>query len=188
MMVQAARAELALAQGRVEEGLRGYERTVDLVTGTELPVVAISPWLAMAGSACLAAHARFGAAELSEDVRRLREQLRDVTGRVLDDSQREGGYADLPFTGSLLVGLASASLRWGSGPEVDDAVAMLAAAHCWSYNRNLPVLSWSHWRDLAERRRPGRLDVLLSESIDRPASELRADLRRRIAGAVTSSG
>lgn len=188
MMVQAARAELALAQGRVEEGLRGYERTVDLVTGTELPVVAISPWLAMAGSACLAAHARYGAAELSEDVRRLREQLRDVTGRVLDDSQRAGGYADLPFTGSLLVGLASASLRWGSGPEVDDAVAMLAAAHCWSYNRNLPVLSWSHWRDLAERRRPGRLDVLLSESIDRPASELRADLRRRIAGAVTSSG
>lgn len=188
MMLRAARAEVAIAAGDVDAGLAGYDRTVDLVSSTELPIGGISPWLAMAGSACLAAHARYAISDPSDFVEGLRSQLRATLFRMLSEWQGPGGYADLPFTGSVLVGLACAELRWGSDEEVGQALAMLAAAHCWSYNRAMPVLAWEHCRELAERRRPGGLDVAVSETIDRPAGDVRAELARGLSDAVTSSG
>ncbi|KQV70022.1 hypothetical protein ASC64_09600 [Nocardioides sp. Root122] len=168
---QTAHAELALARGEHEEGLRRYDAVVDLVLDSDGSMGA-SPWLAIAASAALVSRARHGTA----DVDARADELRDtVLGPRLGVSEGRLWFTDLPLNGVLLVALASWVLRFGRAEQHEDGARLLALAHRWAYNRSIPVMAWDAMRAMADDALPGRVDQLAAELAARPGPDLVPD-------------
>jgi hypothetical protein len=180
MLALAARAELALARGRVEEGLRGYDVAVESVAAERDAVLTLAPWLMLAASGSLVSHVLHG--HTPGHAVRARE-LRDLLVRQ-EQATDPVPYVDLPLKGIVVVAVSAWLLRFGTEAERDAGVRLLATGERWSYNRSLPAMAWAPLRALAERVRPGRVDVLVGEYADRPGYDLVEETRAML----TSSG
>jgi hypothetical protein len=183
MLLAAARGEAALARGDVTAGLAHFDEAVAQVATFEETGLTINPWLSMAASGALVAHARFGSDDHAPRARQLRALLSERFVVIAGPP----AFTDLPFSGVMLVGLAVWSLRWGPADQADDACTLLALADAWSYNRSLPVMAWSGLRELAEAARPGALAAEVDRLSGRTVEDLR-HLAREVVARITSSG
>jgi hypothetical protein len=150
------------------EALRRYDAIVDMALEAE-PGSGLTPWLVLAASASLVAHARRGTQ--APDARA--DELRDLVVGA-GDATPEGSlwFTDLPLNGVLLVALASWALRFGPADQHEDAARLLAIARRWAYNRSIPVMAWEPLVELADLRLPGRVERLVAEMTDRPGLDL----------------
>jgi len=187
MVLQVARAEVALARGNVATGLTAFDAAVEAV---RLPEGAefggLSPWVLLAASGSLVARVRY--ARGPEDEARARE-LRDLLVEQHGLTSVDGAlpYLDFPLNGVLLAALGAWILGYGAPHRREAGVRLLALADRWAYNRSFPVLAWEWLRDLAEQARPGLLDELTATYAARPATELVEEAQGLLRVAATSS-
>jgi predicted ATPase/tetratricopeptide (TPR) repeat protein len=177
LMLLCGRAELALARGEIDEGLRLYRSSAAVMrerglSGVDRPLE-MTPWVLFPEAASLSAHVRHG---VRGPVATLRDSLVEKTRRLLSEATT---FLDYPMTGSLLCALGLWELtRDDPGPL---AVRLLVLADGFGYNRMLPSLGWRYAADLAESRFPGMADAYAAEIAGRSAVELRDDVRRVVA-------
>jgi hypothetical protein len=187
MVLLAARAELALAGGDVDTGLRLYDEALDSVRPVEgLDLGGISPWVLIAASGSLVARVRHGRTDADE------ARARELVGVLVEQEygarvDNELPYQDFPLNGVLLAALGVWALRWGTREQHDPGVRLLVIADRWAYNRSLPTMAWEPLRDLAERTCPGLLDEVSAEYADRPPADFLEEARVLL-GRVTSFG
>ncbi|WP_295658143.1 BTAD domain-containing putative transcriptional regulator [uncultured Nocardioides sp.] len=182
MAVLAARAELALARGDVEEGLRLFDAAVASVIEAEVPGVALTPWVLLAAAGAIVARVQH---TTGPDPRAA--ELRDLlAGRTVLVGGTSLAFTDLPLNGVLVVALGAWTLRFGDPGAHEDAVHLLAVADRWTYNRSFPSMAWPRLAALAETALPGRLDALREEYAGRPGGELVA-VAEEILRRLTSS-
>ena len=173
IVVGAAQAELALARGDLELGLRRFDETVEDVRGQRFPGIeptGFEPWTIFAEGLALAAHARYGSAaggSGDDSAVALRTTLLDRCRRLLHDRP---DFVDYPVTGVMLAALAAWGLFRGGGDL--DAVRLLALARAFAYSRGLPSLDWGALSARADELEPGRLAELLAEYGGRRGPEL----------------
>ncbi len=167
-VTMAVRAEVALARGQVELGLRTY-REMATEMGRPMPEIgAVIAFFAVYGLAnATVAHALHGqGADLLDE---LVEQFPLAVG---DDPDR----IDYPLLGVSTFALGLAGLVHGRiGP--DDAATLLVAALRFNYVRAVPSLRWDRARDLLEERSPGALARAEERLGDRHGPDLLADVR-----------
>ncbi|MCX7521774.1 BTAD domain-containing putative transcriptional regulator [Microbacterium sp. STN6] len=96
---RAGLAEVALARGSVAEGLKAYRRAAASFGSTPPPN---APWRIMVSASCLLAHVHAGKSALPE----VRELARALRVEILVTARVRGRLADLPVTGSGLLGIA----------------------------------------------------------------------------------
>jgi tetratricopeptide (TPR) repeat protein len=157
----AGRAELLLARGETDAGLRAYRDAVVELIDRGVPWVELpadfAPWIVFPEAASIAAHCRAGR---PDDVRRERDALRTklVTLLASDD-------LDYPVVGCGLFAMGVWELVTGGSREA--ARRLLGYAVAFSFSRMLPSLDL----DWAER--------LLSAKPEepRPAPEVRNEAR-----------
>jgi predicted ATPase/DNA-binding SARP family transcriptional activator len=155
------RAELSLARGRVEEGLRLWRQAADGLRHPPRPVAGEptqSPsWPREVQAVAVIAHARHGRLDL---VAELADELPEVLADALPEPDRPTvppkAALDVPVLGALLLALAVADLDRGAGagdPRARGRVArMIALAERFRFTRAYrPTLSDAYLRDLAER-------------------------------------
>ena len=168
MAVLGTWAELSLARGDVEEGLRLFDEAVASVVDAEVPGVGLTPWVLLAAAGAIAARVHHVSGPDPRSV-----ELRDLlTARTVLVGGTSLAFSDLPLNGVLLVALGTWTLRHGDPARHDDAVRLLAVADRWAYNRSFPSMAWPRLAALAETVVPGRLDALREEHAGRPGSEL----------------
>lgn len=160
------RAELLLAQGRVEDGLAAYRAAADGLAARGIPGLTLpdgfEPWVLFPQAASLAAHCRYGrAAEVSD----LRETLRAKVAAVL---AQEPVFLDYPIMGSVLFALATWELTRG---DPGTARRLLTLAQGFSFNRMLPSLDLDWIEGLTEPPVP----------YDGDRSQLREEAQRLLA-------
>ena len=190
MILLAARAELELARGDVQAGLRLFDEAVASVAVDGLDFGGLSPWVLIAASGSLVARVRYGST--AADERRALEMRDLLMTEGTDESSPFGRpFQDFPLTGVLLAAVGAWALRYGAAEQHADGVRLLVIAERWAYNRSFPVMAWSALAELAEETCAGLLDELSAEYADRPAADLVEEARAvldRVAPAVTSSG
>lgn len=151
IMRAAGLAEADLADGHVDAGLARYREAVGLLTGSDRQM---SPWSLMIGAAMVCAHAQHDPAAhrdvIAAQVRRLRHQ-------VLARYRWSSAYADLPVTGTVLlgvaVGLSATPGHPGREPERSRvALELLALAERFHARQDYPALLWQPHVDAARRR------------------------------------
>ena len=165
MLLHAARAELALARGEVQDGFDHYDRALTEVL-VEVPgwPGALTPWVLIAASGALGAHVRH--APPGPDPRA--DELRDLLLGQAPATRRSAHFEDLPLSGVPLVAVGAWALRHGDPAAYDEALRLMAIGHRWTYNRSLPSLAWEPLAAMADEVRPGRLDELQAEYAERP--------------------
>jgi tetratricopeptide (TPR) repeat protein len=143
------RAELLLAQGRVDEGLAAYRDAAEGLAARGIPGITLpdgfEPWVLFPQAASLAAHCRYGR---PAEVRDLRDTLRAKVAAVL---AQEPVFLDYPIMGSVLFALAVWEL---TGGEPARGRRLLAVAHGFSFNRMLPSLDTDWIAGLTEPPAP----------------------------------
>lgn len=174
------RAEILLARGEIEAGLRTWRRTVarlrcayHQVRPAEDPVASIDrslflhPLLRETQAAAVVAHAHHGALELVEEtVAELAEHLPSELAQAAGPSQPL--LAPFPIYGAVLLALGMVQLDRGvaSGDESATAcgVRMIALAEQFGYLRNFqPTMSAARAREAAESaNRPAYEDAVSS--------------------------
>lgn len=177
LIVLCGRPELALAAGRVDEGLAGYRDAVRTLATRPAPntstVAGQEPWILYAEAGALSAHVRHGR---RGEARTLRRDLRGKLPEVLEGGH---GFLDYPIIGSVVVALAEWELT--AEPSVapdaaERAVRLLVLADRFGYNRQLPSLSWAPAAALAERVLPGGVARVRDELEVHTPAELRGEL------------
>ncbi len=181
LMVLCGQAELALARGQVDEGLRLYRESAVSMRERTIPGVDLAidftPWVMFPEAAALSAHVRHG---VREPVAELRDSLLARATTLIGD---EESFLDYPMAGSVVCALALWELTRADLDRVagERAVRMLVAADLFGYNRMLPSLGWQHAAGLAESSFPGAAESYRAEVAGRSAVELRDDVRRLLA-------
>nr|WP_258562660.1 BTAD domain-containing putative transcriptional regulator [Nocardioides sp. MAH-18] len=169
------RAELALAAGRVDEGLRRYRDAVTDLAERGFPglemVLGFEPWTLYAEAAAITAHAQRGR---REEVAGMRRDLLDKAPKILGGAI---GFLDYPVFGSILFALA----EWELAGELDTerattAVRLLVYADRFGYNRQLPSLAWAPALALAQAALPGEEARFRATLEGRSAPELRPEV------------
>lgn len=189
------RAELALATGQVDEGLRLHLECLDDARarrweGMDHPAELL-PWVLFAEAVALVAHALHGRVE---EVRRLAGQVRaSFTSLVGDPAPETAGSLaasrrdrDFPVLGGVLLGygcwvLAGSVAREESPTARMAAVRLVALGHRFGYHRSLPSMAWDNVRGLVERTAPVVLTPMLEEYAGRPAPDLLDEVRACLA-------
>jgi tetratricopeptide (TPR) repeat protein len=154
---QMGRAELALAREDLASGLETYRQCAAGLQGLSFPGVeptGVEPWLLIAESAALHAHARY--AHSDADRAAGRELFSACRRRALDALGAANPLLDLPLAGLVCLALGHWVLRRG-GADPPAGVALIAAADALAYNRMIPSMSWEHSVELAETAAPGAL-------------------------------
>ncbi len=174
------RAELELAAGRVEAGLRAYRDAVRTLSARRFPgfemLLGYEPWTLYAESAALVAHVRH---ERPEEVAGMRRDLLRRAPEILDGA---AGFLDYPVFGSALFALALWELAADPDPaRAALAVRLLVYADRFGYNRQLPSLAWEPALELAESVLPGEEARVRAEIADRKATELRTEVKDLVA-------
>ncbi len=183
MVLKAARAEVALARGDVETGLRIFDEAVAAVSDAELPGIGLTPWVLFAAGGALVARVHHVAGPQDARADELRDLLVDGTGFLASGALT---FTDLPLNGVLTVALGAWVLRFGDPATHDDGVLLLAVGERWAYNRSLPCLAWERLVALAERAAPGRIGELQKEYAGRPGPEL-ISVAEKVLSRLTSS-
>jgi predicted ATPase/DNA-binding SARP family transcriptional activator len=178
MVALAGQAELALAAGRHEEGLRRYRLVAEEMRGIRfpgLPTLGLEPWLLFGLAAAVTAHARYGQGDSGAD---LAAELAAKVPRILDPAYV---FLDFPVCGMSVFALGTWGLMRGATPA-RDAVRLLVTAERFSFSRHAPTLDWDAVAAAAEVVDPGGIDAVRAEFGDRrgPAllPEARALVRR----------
>ena len=171
------RAELLVASGEPEAGLRVYQECANLLRELEFPGIATSgtePWSLFGEALGLAAHAWYAVGADEDHGRTLFADCRAGVLRVLTP---ESGRFDFPATGMLLYSLGAWTLLRRAAPP-QDALRLLVLADRFAYNRMIPTMLWERIAPLAEQALPGALDELRAEYAARRPSDLLAEARR----------
>ncbi len=164
----AVRAEVALARGDVETGLRTY-REMATAMARPLPEFGVTiAFFALYGLANAAvAHARHGeGADLVDELAALFPSATD----------RDSARIDFPLIGAAVFALGVAGLVHGRLAP-DDAAFLLCAALRFNYVRASPSMNWQSGADLVEQRGPGAIERAERRVGDREAPELLAEIR-----------
>jgi predicted ATPase/DNA-binding SARP family transcriptional activator len=169
------RAEVALAQGRIDDGLDLLLQCIDATVERRLTGQlddALMPWVLYAESAALFAHVRHGRADrVTWLVERSRAKLPGLfTSPAID----------LPVLGGVLLALGSWGIVTGRGDR-DAAVELVALGHRFGYPRYLPTMAWVHVRELVDPVAPHRLDALADRWSGVPAQDLRGRAQEALA-------
>lgn len=140
------RAELLLAQGRVEEGLVAYRQAVATLEAKRLPGFGFAdgyaPWILFPRSGVVAAHCRAGRRDdIAADCLELQ---RSAAAWAAGE-----GFMDFPIMGCVLFALAVWRLT-GERAGWEAGVRLLGFAEAFSYNRMLPSLDPAWARSLVE--------------------------------------
>jgi hypothetical protein len=144
-------AELALARGEVEEGLRLYRLAAHELAGVTLPgmeMTGLEPWTLFGDAAGATAYAIHGTGEVGRDVY---DRLRAKAPLALNP---ERPRMDYPVAGMVLHGLGT----WGllkRAMDVEDAVRLLVLAELFAYPRFTLTMDPARTSEEAERLAPG---------------------------------
>lgn len=162
-----ARAELSLACGDVDGGLRQWRQAIDVLNSTRGEIapgvpIRLDPWHVEARAVALTAHAQHARAGLVADLpANLDERLTNLlTSRIVNPPPY---LMEFQLGGSMLLALAMADLdaarRTSDDAATRSAVRMIALAERFGYLRNFqPTMASRRIRAIAE-------------SADRPAYE-----------------
>ncbi len=169
-------AELALARGETDTGLRLLLDCLDAVTTRELPgieaVSALLPWVLYAEASALFAHALHGR---REDVTWLAEKVRE---KALELLAAETLAVDYPILGGLLLAEGCWVLTGDPSDESSEAaLRMVALGYRFGYHRELPTLAWTNVTGLVDTVAPGRLPALVEQFADVPVVDLLDEVR-----------
>jgi tetratricopeptide (TPR) repeat protein len=169
------RAEILLARGEVEAGLRLWRRAVDLLVNTEEPTFGIAdvdpnqnPWTLEAKAVAVVAHARHGRLDLVGDVA---EELPQRLSVMLTDPATKPYLVGFPLCGALLLALALADLDRGRRADDEGATRsgtrMIALAERFRFLRNFqPTMAAAHARRAAEEADRPTYDDAVSSYAD----------------------
>jgi predicted ATPase len=142
MELMCGRAELLLAQGKVEAGLAAYAEAVAEIHDRGVPGVpapaAYAPWMMVARAAQVAAFVRYGRRPNSE-----RDELLGHARTMLAGE----GFFDVPVLGCGLFALAVWELSFG---DRGAGAVLLAYADRFAFNRMMPSMDWSWATNLAQ--------------------------------------
>jgi hypothetical protein len=154
------RAEILLARGEVEAGLRLWRRVVDLLRNAQEPIFGIDvaadqePWLLEAEAVAVVAHARHGRLDLVEAVA---GELPQRLETVLTSPEAPSPYllAEFPVCGALLLALAAVDLdrgaRSGDRRAARSGARLTALAERLRFLRNFqPTMASARARRAAE--------------------------------------
>jgi predicted ATPase/DNA-binding SARP family transcriptional activator len=178
IVIGSARAELALARGDIDEGLRLYRIAVEELRELSFPglgeVTGLEPWTLFGESAGATAYALHGRGEQGAD---LYAVLRAKVPAVLE---LDGMQLDYPVAGMVLYGLGAWGLLREALP-VPDAVRLLVLADRFAYTRFSPTMSWERTAPVAERLARGLVEQLRAEYAGRRGPELLPEARALVA-------
>jgi predicted ATPase len=173
-------AELALARGDDEAGLRAYRECAAAMLDLRIPGVpptGVEPWAVFGESTALTAHAHHATGADEAHGAALYASSRARTVRLLDPHDPS---MDVPVAGMALFGLGAWGLLRGAMP-VEDAVRLLALAERCAYNRAIPTMAWDRIEPAAEQRAPGLVAALVAGYGERPPRTLLDDARELVA-------
>ena len=179
--LSAARAEMALARGQVDEGLTLYRVAVDELSAIRFPgmgdATGLEPWTLFGESLGVTALAVHGTtSEHLAEGRRLYAALLDKALPVLDPQRP---FMDYPVAGLVLHGLGAWGLLRGSMAP-DTAVALLVLAERFGYTRFAPTMRPERTEDAAEQRAPGVAARLRAQYAERTAPSLLPEARAAV--------
>jgi predicted ATPase len=178
------RAEILLARGEVEAGLRLWRRAVDLLTNTEDPIFGIDvdpdrePWTLEAKAVAVVAHAHHGRLDLVEETTgELQHRLSTMLANPV--TKPPPFLVEFPICGALLLGLAMVDLdrgqRTGDQRATRSGARMIALAERFRFLRGFqPTMSSARARHAAEQADRSAYDDAVSSYADLGREELRA--------------
>jgi hypothetical protein len=188
----AVRAEILLARGEVEAGLRVWRRAVDLLTSAEEPIYGLvddvgqEAWILEAKAVTVVAHAHHGRLELVDD---LTGELPGRLAAMLADpvANPPPFFMELPICGGLLLALAMVDLdraaRTGDARAARSGARMVALAERFRFLRNFqPTMSAARARQAATGADRPAYDEAVSSYAGLGAGELRAAALAALAG------
>jgi predicted ATPase len=186
------RAEILLARGDVEAGLRQWRRAADRLRGTKRPASrrdldGAGPWARQVQAVSVVAHAYHGRLDLVEE---FTDELAHALSVMLTDSPVASPppFADLPLCGALLLAMAMTDIelgrRTGDPRATRSGVRMIALAQRLRFLREFhPTMSAARAGQVAERAAgPAYADAVSSYAgLDRGAlrAAALAALRKR---------
>ncbi|MFC4062352.1 ATP-binding protein [Planomonospora corallina] len=172
LSVAVARAQLALADGDIAEGLRRHREAAELLRDLRVPHApdGFTPWSIVGEAFALPVFAQYGEGDDGAD---LFESLRSKVLVVLGPGHE---FRDYPVTGMVLAGLGVWGLLKGVMPA-GDAVRLLVLADRFAYNRFAPTMRWPVLAAHAERLAPGVMSRIEAEYGERRGPDLLAEAR-----------
>ncbi|MBG0826439.1 AAA family ATPase [Planomonospora sp. ID67723] len=171
LSVAVARAQLALVDGDVTEGLRRHREAAELLRDLSVPHAPDgSPWTVVGEAFALPAFAQYGEGDDGAD---LFESLRAKVLIVLGPDHE---FRDYPVVGMVLAGLGVWGLLKGAMPA-EDGVRLLVLADRFAYNRFAPTMQWPVLSAHAERVAPGVMSRIEAEYGERRGPDLLAEAR-----------
>jgi tetratricopeptide (TPR) repeat protein len=177
------RAEILLARGEVEAGLRLWRRAVDLLRNAEGPIFGIDvdpdrePWALEAMAVAVVAHAQHGRVDLVEKVA---GELPHRLSRMLTSSAAKPPHlVGFPVAGALLLALAMVDVergeRAGDQRAARSGARMIALAERFRFVRGFqPTMSSARARHAAEQADRPAYDDAVSSYAGLGPDELRA--------------
>jgi predicted ATPase/DNA-binding SARP family transcriptional activator len=177
------RAEILLARGETEAGLRLWRRAADPAKDTVDPLFSsdppgLEPWALEAQAACVVAHAQHGRLDLVEEtVAGIPQKLAALLANPT--VERPAYLVELPVCGALLLALAMADLehaRQTQDPSIaDSAVRVIALAERFHFLRGFqPTMSSARIRRVAQNADRWAYDDAVSSYADLDEDALRA--------------
>ncbi|MFI0712352.1 hypothetical protein ACH4SK_17220 [Streptomyces inhibens] len=155
MPVLGARAEILLARGEVDAGLRLWRRAVDRFKNTGSPVFRVQqpglePWTLEAQAAAVIAHAHHGRLGLVEDI--IGELPHRLAAMLAHPVVKPPAYlVETPVCGALLLALAMVGLH--RGEQTGDAHATVSGARMVALAERLRFLQGFQPTTSADRAR-----------------------------------
>ena len=177
------RAEILLARGEVEAGLRLWRRAVDLLTNAEGPIFGIEvdpgqePWTLEAGAVAVVAHAQHGRLDLVEEL--TGELPHRLTTLLTSPGAGPPYLVELPLCGALLLALGMVDLdrgaRAGDRRATRSGTRMVALAERFRFLRGFqPTMSSTRARHAAQQADRSAYDEAVSSYADLYHEQLRA--------------
>ncbi|MEU6429454.1 BTAD domain-containing putative transcriptional regulator [Microbispora sp. NPDC046973] len=172
LAVAAGRAQLALADGDIAEGLRRHRETAEVLRNLRMPGAPTGSmlWSIVGEVVAVSAFAEYGEGDDGAD---LFESLR---AKVLISFDSDHAFRDYPLVGMVLAGLGIWGLRKGAMPA-EEAVRLLVLADRFAYNRFVPTMRWPVLSAHAERIAPGVMSRIEAEYGERRGPDLMAEAR-----------
>jgi hypothetical protein len=169
-------AELALATGDVDVGLKAYQDAAARLRAFVLPghtSTGTEPWVLSADASALTAFAHYGTGDNEAEGTRMYHSCRALALRALEADAR---FLDYPICGMMLFALGS----WGllrSAMRPDEAARLLVLAERFAYSRGMPTMAWEKIAPRAEELAPGRIAACRAQYGGRSGPELTDEAR-----------
>jgi tetratricopeptide (TPR) repeat protein len=179
-----ARAEILLARGEVEAGLRLWRRALDLLRSTRDPVFGLEldpgqePWTLEVEAVTVVAHAQHGRLDLVQEFTgELPDRLASMLRHPVTNPPPH--VMELPISGGLLLALAMVDLdrggRAGDGRATRSGARLVALAERFRFPRNFqPTMSAARARRAAEQADRPAYDEAVSSYAGLGRGDLRA--------------